>query len=106
MPKRSARTPVGEAKRLPISTKITPELRALLQTAADADGRTLGAEIEQRLLASFQPKGAAEDRMRAIAREEMDRRFGRELTPADREEIHKRQMGVVRSLGQGAGWQI
>lgn len=65
--KRSTRTPSGEPKRQPVSTKITPDLRARLEAAAAAEGRTLGAEIERRLMASFEPR---ED-LRAIVREEM-----------------------------------
>lgn len=94
MLKRSSRTPTGEAKRLPVSTKITPELRALLQTSAEAQGRTLGAEIEQRLLASF----AVEDNLRSLVREEMQAAIA-----ADREAQRVEVMKRATSDGRG-GW--
>lgn len=49
MAKRSPRTAAGKPRRVPVSTKITPELRDRIDAAATAAGRTLGNEIERRL---------------------------------------------------------
>jgi hypothetical protein len=49
MAKRSPRTTGGKPRRVPVSTKITPDLRDRLDTAAQNAGRTLGNEIERRL---------------------------------------------------------
>ncbi|MBA9069875.1 hypothetical protein FHR71_003636 [Methylobacterium sp. RAS18] len=53
MAKRSPRTAGGSARRVPVSTKILPDLRDRLEAAATAGGRTLGNEIERRLERSF-----------------------------------------------------
>lgn len=53
MAKRSPRARDGEPKRVPVSTKLLPALRDMLEEAAAAEGRTLGNEIERRLERSF-----------------------------------------------------
>ncbi|MCC0809120.1 hypothetical protein FPV16_23455 [Methylobacterium sp. W2] len=53
MAKRSPRTAGGAARRLPVSTKILPDLKERLESEASAGGRTLGSEIERRLEGSF-----------------------------------------------------
>ena len=58
--------------REPVTTKITGDLRLLLNTAAEANSRTVGAEIEHRLRESF----AAQSDLRAIIREEIRAALG------------------------------
>ncbi|MGA0595152.1 TraY domain-containing protein [Enterovirga sp. CN4-39] len=51
MPKRVV--PEGEGKRVPVMSRTTKELRAKLEEAAAASGRSLGQEVEYRLEQSF-----------------------------------------------------
>lgn len=53
-------------RRIPLSVRTTETLRADLDQAARASGRSLAQEIELRLERSF-----AEDRMRQVIREEL-----------------------------------
>lgn len=62
MAQRSTRT---GTPRKPVTTKIADDLRMQLETAAFANSRTLGSEIEHRLRASF----AGQDRRTLISEE-------------------------------------
>lgn len=82
-----------EGRRSTLSVRLTPAGRESLERAASASGRSLAQEVEMRLEATF-----AEDRMRAIAREEMDRRFGPQITAEMRARVLDKQAAAMASL--------
>jgi hypothetical protein len=44
----------GKSKlRIPVLTRVTPDVRKLLEAAAEASGRSLSGEIEYRITAGF-----------------------------------------------------
>lgn len=68
MPKRSEAAPTP---RKGINTRITDDLREQLEAAAETSGRSLGAEIEHRLLASFAAQPATVEDVRLMLRGEI-----------------------------------
>lgn len=86
-------TPDGAGKRVPLMARTTIALRASLAASASENGVSLAHEVERRLEASY-----AEDRMRVIAREEMQAAI-----VADREAQRVELMKRAVSDGRG-GW--
>lgn len=70
--KRAKRTTDGAAKRAPLSLKLLPAVRAQLEAEAVRNNRTLGSEMETRLIASLEG-GSLTDVLRTIVREELAR---------------------------------
>lgn len=60
----------AEARRVPFGMRTTPAIRALLEAAAAASGRSLAGEIEYRLQASFDDE-ARRGELRTLIREEL-----------------------------------
>jgi hypothetical protein len=56
----------GTGKRVPLNMKTTEEVRAKLERAAAASGRSLTAEVEYRLEQSFFEQQARNDIMRSL----------------------------------------
>lgn len=76
MPRRA--TPQGEGKRIPLMARTTPSLRARLEAAAAASGRSLGQEVEyqlERALMAFDAIEALRETVRQEMRAEFDRRL-------------------------------
>jgi phage protein D len=93
-PKKRGRPPKrpGAGSRRNYAFRMTDATRDQVVAAADKNGRSMSEELEARIEASF-----AEDRMRAIAREEIEKAQAGDAT--QRAELMKRAI----SDGRG-GW--
>jgi hypothetical protein len=65
-PGRSGRKRQGAEPKVYFNSRIDPELRDELQVAADARGRSLSSEIEERLKNSLVPAGKVDEATRAL----------------------------------------
>lgn len=70
----------AETPRKGVNTRITDELRAMLEAAATESGRSVGAEIERRLADSFKPQPDLYATVRAAIQDERAAEYGKVLS--------------------------
>lgn len=67
----------AEVRRCPLNTRTSPEMRAMIEQAAAANGLSMTLEVERRLIRSFEG-----DEIRQIIRDELAILVGRQQPPS------------------------